>query len=76
MSKMTIDRRIIKKMILEEISRVAGKKDVYFHKQDLSRYFRGCERLNGLFYAYHLLNNEKELAECYQTGLRNSHGFK
>ena len=36
-------------------------------KQYMTSFFRLTDRLNGLFYARHIMTGDMELAQCYET---------
>jgi len=69
----------MKHHINEEIKAVAELKDEAFdlaHSSSLDKadkrrhmtsFFRLTDRLNGLFYARHIINGDMELAQCYET---------
>jgi hypothetical protein len=60
--------------LLDEIKRVDKLKDAAFRVQAFDDVWKLNERMNGLFYALHLMKGNQEVLECYETGRRNTHG--
>tara|TARA_R110000824_G_scaffold55874_1_gene153548 strand:+ start:168 stop:431 length:264 start_codon:yes stop_codon:yes gene_type:complete len=69
--------RDIKTELDREIRAVVLLKGSAFFNQDLDDFFRLCERLDALFYTYHLIHGNSISLGCYQTGMhKNSNGAK
>lgn len=74
------ESRMNKKEILErlegEIERIAKLKNAAFNVRQFDDVWLLSQRMDGLFYARHLISGNLDVLECYETGRNNSHGAR